>query len=63
MTGLPNRQAVIEGLDRALAGRSDAATVAFVHIDPKGFKEINQALGQGGSARSLLDLGTRMRTS
>ena len=60
-TSLPNRRCLIEGLDQALAERPENASVAFVHIDPKGFKEINETLGHHGGDQLLAAIAARLR--
>jgi diguanylate cyclase (GGDEF)-like protein len=60
MTGLLSRQSLIDGLDRALADRPEHASVALVHIDAKGFKEINQTLGHQAGDQLLVALADRL---
>jgi diguanylate cyclase len=60
LTGLPNRRALADELDRALAAR-DATGVALLVIDLNGFKELNDTLGHEAGDEALRAVGVRLR--
>ncbi len=58
LTGLPNRRALREHLDQALAQRAELA-VMFVDLDH--FKEINDSLGHDAGDALLVQVAQRLR--
>jgi diguanylate cyclase (GGDEF)-like protein len=60
LTGLPNRRALADALDRALTSR-DSAQVALLVIDLNGFKELNDTLGHEAGDDVLRAVGVRLR--
>jgi diguanylate cyclase (GGDEF)-like protein len=61
LTGMPNRRALYERLDRAIAARRDGGRLAFVLIDLDGFKEVNDSLGHKAGDLLLREIGPRVR--
>jgi diguanylate cyclase (GGDEF)-like protein len=54
LTGLPNRAAFVQDLDRAVAtSRGEATPVAVAYLDLDGFKEVNDAYGHESGDRLL----------
>jgi len=60
LTGLPNRRAFIEELDRRL-GRSQQFAVLIIDLDQ--FKQINDRYGHGVGDRMITRVGFRLRTA
>lgn len=60
LTGLANRRAFLEELERRL-GRGEALTLLLIDID--GFKQVNDRHGHGVGDRMLTRLGFRLRTA
>ncbi|MFN2322307.1 MAG: GGDEF domain-containing protein [Trueperaceae bacterium] len=62
LTGLPNRRALTEALNRALANAARGGTsvvVAFADLD--GFKQVNDRFGHGVGDRFLVQIARRWR--
>lgn len=58
LTGLPNRPALMDALDRSIARlRRQGQSFALLHFDIDGFKAVNDALGHAAGDRLLRDLG------
>ena len=61
LTGLPNRVALADRIDRALAfARTDAAPVWVAVLDLDHFKHVNDSLGPAAGDRLLCQAGERM---
>ncbi len=60
LTGLPNRRAFMEELDRRM-GRDE--TTALLLIDLDGFKQINERHGHSVGDRMITRIGFRLRTA
>jgi diguanylate cyclase (GGDEF)-like protein/PAS domain S-box-containing protein len=64
LTGLPNRAALVERLDRALAhAKSMSAMTAVLHVDIDGFKDINEFFGRKRGDQLLVAVGKRLINS
>ncbi|MFT4173826.1 MAG: sensor domain-containing diguanylate cyclase [Rhodocyclaceae bacterium] len=64
LTGLPNRRALIEALDRALAqAERDGTTVLVSLVDLDNFKHINDTYGHQVGDQFLHEIGCRLRTA
>lgn len=64
LTGLPNRAALIERLDNALARRRRTGEpVACLYLDIDRFKAINDKFGHFGGDAALVEFGRRLRRS
>jgi diguanylate cyclase (GGDEF)-like protein/PAS domain S-box-containing protein len=59
LTGLPNRAALQEHLDSALA--EPGARIALSFLDLDGFKVVNDSLGHAAGDEVLREVGTRLR--
>ncbi len=59
LTGLPNRQQLVEELDRLMVESEDLVSVLFVDLD--GFKAVNDRLGHGAGDELLVRVGDRLR--
>jgi diguanylate cyclase (GGDEF)-like protein/PAS domain S-box-containing protein len=62
LTGLPNRAAVLDALDGALARREGGAHVAVMLIDLDRFKVVNDSLGHATGDAVLVAFGHRIRS-
>ena len=63
LTGMPNRIAVLEHLNTALASaRRHGASVAVLLINIDGFELVNDRVGQTGGDQLLIDAGERIAT-
>ncbi len=64
LTGLPNRPALTEELERALArhGRSGAG-LAVLFCDLDGFKPVNDRRGHAGGDQVLVEIAERLRSA
>lgn len=61
LTGLPNRRAIIEGLNAAITrGRRESIDTAVVFVDLNGFKSVNDALGHEVGDEVLTAVGRRL---
>jgi diguanylate cyclase (GGDEF)-like protein len=62
LTGLPNRRALSEALERALArAHRTGQPVAVLALDLDGFKAINDRLGHPAGDATLLEVADRLR--
>jgi diguanylate cyclase (GGDEF)-like protein len=61
LTGLPNRRALLEELQRRLSDDADATALLFVDLDR--FKAMNEFLGRGAGDQLLLTIADRMRAT
>lgn len=59
LTGLPNRQQLIDEVDQLLMESSDQISVLFVDLD--GFKEVNDRHGHGAGDELLIRVSERLR--
>ncbi len=62
LTGLPNQRAVLDNLNRALAGRG-SGKVAFALLDLDGLREANDTLGRKGGDALVVAIAERLKTS
>ncbi|MEZ5729372.1 MAG: EAL domain-containing protein [Burkholderiaceae bacterium] len=63
LTGLPNRGAFLESVERTLRKAiEDRRTFALISIDLDRFKQVNDSFGHKVGDRLLLDAATRIRT-
>ena len=61
LTGLPNRTALAERLDLAMAhAKSVSAMTAVLHVDIDGFKDINEFYGRKRGDQLLVAVGKRL---
>lgn len=62
LTGLANRNQIVELLEPAIAAQSDeaAAPFALLFLDLNRFKTVNDSLGHSVGDRLILDVGTRL---
>lgn len=61
LTGLPNRAAFVEHLDRAVGGAERRFAVLFLDLD--GFKQVNDRLGHAAGDELLVHVAERIRRS
>jgi diguanylate cyclase (GGDEF)-like protein len=62
LTGLPNRQAMIESLSDALARRR-SGLVDFVLVDLDAFREVNDTLGRAGGDAVLVNIAEHLQAA
>jgi diguanylate cyclase (GGDEF)-like protein len=60
LTGLPNRQALVERLDETLTGASVAAPVALVIVDIDGLHDVNEGRGHDVGDQVVVEVGRRL---
>lgn len=63
LTGLPNRNQLLETLGQALAGTSGAGPLAVAYLDLDRFRLINESLGQAAGDHLLTAAALRLRRS
>jgi diguanylate cyclase (GGDEF)-like protein len=63
LTGLANRTAALEQLERGLSHHRRADSVTLIMIDLDGFKAVNDTYGHDAGDRVLADVGQRIRAS
>lgn len=64
LTGLPNRAALLDHLDHALARcHRTGASLACLYLDIDKFKEINDTMGHSGGDCALQEFAARLRAS
>ena len=62
LTGLPNRRALSEALERAIArAQRTGLPLAVLALDLDGFKAINDGLGHPAGDATLLEIADRLR--
>ncbi len=62
LTGLANRPALIDALDRAIAGhRRHGEAFALIYLDLDGFKAVNDVFGHAAGDRALREAAEAMR--
>jgi diguanylate cyclase (GGDEF)-like protein len=61
VTGLPNRDDILDRLDRAAAARADDECLAFAILDLDGFRDAKDAVGEAGGDEVLLEVANRLR--
>ena len=62
LTGLPNRRAVLQRLDDAMAARG-GSLVVFALIDIDGYDDVNDALGRAGGDTMLRAIAERLKSA
>jgi diguanylate cyclase (GGDEF)-like protein len=60
LTGMPNRRALYERLDRTIAARANGRLTLLL-LDLDGFKEVNDSLGHSAGDLLLREIGPRLR--
>lgn len=62
LTGLPNRNAMVQSLERALArARRDGSRVGMLLLDLDRFKQVNERYGQQAGDQALRELASRLQ--
>jgi diguanylate cyclase (GGDEF)-like protein len=60
LTGLMNRAALIDAVERHVAGATGTTTISVLFVDLDGFKEVNDALGHETGDAVLVDAARRI---
>jgi diguanylate cyclase (GGDEF)-like protein/PAS domain S-box-containing protein len=60
LTGLMNRGALIDAVERHVEGSTGATTISVLFVDLDGFKEVNDALGHEAGDAVLVDAARRI---
>jgi diguanylate cyclase (GGDEF)-like protein len=61
LTGLANRRAMVEAIDRALAcNRRDGTAFGLIYVDLDGFKRVNDTLGHAAGDQVLCEVAQAM---
>jgi diguanylate cyclase (GGDEF)-like protein len=63
LTGLPNRQHMLEILDQTLAARKADESVALIGLDLDAFSDVKDAIGGSTAEKVLLEVADRLRTA
>jgi diguanylate cyclase (GGDEF)-like protein len=61
ITGLPNREQILERLDGALAERGAGQSIALAVVDLDGFRDAKDAIGNARSEEALQEIAHRLR--
>jgi diguanylate cyclase (GGDEF)-like protein len=61
ITGLPNREEIVQRVDRALAARGEGRSIALAVVDLDGFRDAKDAIGNARSDEALQEIALRLR--